>query len=82
MATKFKYEARDTAGKVVKGTVSAGSQSEAVAEVRRRNLTPLDVSKSAGLAGLFAKPAGKKRPMAKKASCKKGELEVLSLIHI
>ena len=31
MATKFKYEARDTAGKVVKGTVSAGSQSEAVA---------------------------------------------------
>ena len=78
MATKFKYEARDTAGKVVKGTVSAGSQSEAVAEVRRRNLTPLDVSKSAGLAGLFAKPVGKKRPMAKKASCKKGELEVFT----
>ena len=37
MATKFKYEARDATGKVVKGAISAASQSMAVAEVRRRN---------------------------------------------
>lgn len=74
MATKFKYEARDAAGKTVKGTLSAGSQSEAVAEVRRRNLTPLDVSKSGGL---FSRPA-KKRQIAKKASVKKGELETFT----
>lgn len=76
MATKFKYEARDESGKVVKGTVSAGSQQEAIAEVRRRNLTPLDVTKSAGLGGLLAK-AGQK-PKAKKSSVKKGELEVFT----
>ena len=53
MATKFKYEARDHAGKVVKGTVSASSQSDAVAEVRRKNLTPLDISKPGGIAALL-----------------------------
>jgi len=78
MATKFKFEARDATGKVVKGAVSADSQTAAVAEVRRRNLTPLDVQKSKGLGGLFAKPAGGKKAMAKKASAKKGELEVFT----
>jgi type IV pilus assembly protein PilC len=78
MATKFKYEAKDKAGKVVRGSVSAGTQSEAVAELRRRNLTPLDVAKSQGLAAMFAKPVGRKRQVAKKASCKKGELEVFT----
>lgn len=78
MATKFNYEAKDPAGKVVRGSVSAGTQSEAVAELRRRKLTPLDVAKSKGLAAMFSKPAGRKRQMAKKASCKKGELEVFT----
>ena len=78
MATKFKYEAKDKAGKVVRGSVSAGTQSEAVAELRRRNLTPLDVAKSQGLAAMFSKPVGRKRQVAKKASCKKGELEVFT----
>ena len=78
MATKFKYEAKDRAGKVVRGSVSAGTQSEAVAELRRRELTPLDVAKSKGLAGMFGKAAGRKRQVAKKASCKKGELEVFT----
>lgn len=75
MTTKFKFEARDATGKVVKGAVKAANQNEALAEVRRRNLTPLDVTKSAGL---FSKPAGGKKAMAKKAWCKKGELEVFT----
>lgn len=66
MATKFKYEARDATGKVVKGAVSATSQSMAVAEVRRRNLVPLDVKQSAGLGGLFKKPVGGKKALAKR----------------
>ena len=78
MATKFKFEARDATGKVVKGAVKAASQSEAIAEVRRRNLTPLEVNKSAGFGGLFSKPVGGKRVMAKRASARKGELEVFT----
>jgi type IV pilus assembly protein PilC len=77
MATKFKYEAKDGAGKVVKGAVTAGSQSEVVADLRKRNLTPVQVTQAGGLGGLFGS-GGKKRTMAKKASVKKGELEVFT----
>ena len=78
MATKFKYEARDQVGKVVKGTVAAASESEAVAVVRRRNLTPVDVRKSAGLVAMFSQPIGGGRGSVKKASCKKGEVELFT----
>ncbi len=81
MTTTFKFEAKDGTGKVVKGSVSAASQADAVAEVRRRNLTPIDVSKAGGfLSGLFGggKPKTGKRVMAKRAWCKKGELEVFT----
>lgn len=78
MATKFKFEARDATGKKVKGAVTATSQSEAIAEVRKRNLTPLEVNKSSGLGGLFSKPKGSKKGMAKKSSARKGELEVFT----
>jgi type IV pilus assembly protein PilC len=83
MTTKFKYEAKDAAGKVVKGSVSAASQADAVADLRRRNLTPVDVSKAGGLLSWFGGGGGGggkagKRGMAKKASCKKGELEVFT----
>jgi type IV pilus assembly protein PilC len=78
MATKFKYEARNKSGKVVKGSVAAGSQSEAIAEVRRRNLTPLDVAKASGLGDLFSGPGGGKKGKARRASAKKGELEVFT----
>ncbi|MBL8752994.1 MAG: type II secretion system F family protein, partial [Planctomycetes bacterium] len=80
MTTTFKFEAKDGTGKVVKGSVSATSQAEAVAEVRRRNLTPIDVTQAGGfLSGLFGKKQkGGKRPMAKRAWCKKGELEVFT----
>ncbi len=78
MATKFKYEARNKSGKVVKGSVAAGSQSEAVAEVRRLNLTPLEVAKASGLSDLFSGSVGGKKAKAKRASAKKGELEVFT----
>ena len=81
MATKFKFEARDATGKVVKGAVKADSQADVLADLRRRNLTPLDVSKSGGLADLFGRGSGggtKRRGTAKRASAKKGELEVFT----
>ena len=78
MASKFKYEARDATGKVVRGAVTATTQSEAVAEVRKRQLMPLEINKSGGLAGLFAKPASGRRTLAKRASAKKGELEIFT----
>ncbi|MCU0864778.1 MAG: type II secretion system F family protein [Planctomycetes bacterium] len=77
MTTKFKFEAKDAAGKVVKGTVSAANQAEVVADLRRRNLQPVEITKSGGFGSMFAKGSGKKK-IAKKASCKKGELEVFT----
>jgi type IV pilus assembly protein PilC len=78
MSTKFKFEARDATGKVVKGAVTASSQSEAIGDLRRRNLTPLNVNKAGGLASMFQKSSGNKRGMAKRASARKGELEVFT----
>lgn len=77
MTTNFKYEAKDAAGKVVKGTVSAGSQAEAVADLRRRNLQPVEITRSSALGSLFGKGSGKKK-VAKKASARRGELEVFT----
>ena len=79
MATSFRYQAKDSAGKTVTGTVSAASQAEVVADLRRRQLTPLDIKKGGG--GLFGGggPKGKSgRKIAKKSSVKKGELEVFT----
>lgn len=79
MTTTFKFEAKDGSGKLVKGSVNAVSQSEAVAEVRRRNLTPIEVTKSAGGFGSWFGGKGKaKKTLAKKASAKRGELEVFT----
>ena len=82
MASTFKFEARDQAGKTVKGSMSAETQNDVVADLRRRNLTPLDIQKSGGGGGLFGgkKQKGGKmnRHLAKKSSVKKGELEVFT----
>jgi hypothetical protein len=48
MTTKFKFEAKDAAGKVVKVSVSANSQADAVADLRKRNLQPMEVTKTGG----------------------------------
>ena len=79
MATKFKYEARDASGKTLRGSLSAASQTEVLADLRRRNLTAFDVKKAGGLFGLGGGGGGpKKVQKAKKASVKKGELEVFT----
>jgi type IV pilus assembly protein PilC len=79
MTTKFKFEAKDAAGKVVKGSVSANSQSDAVADLRKRNLQPVEVTKAGGGFGSwFGKAKGNKRTLAKRASRKKGELEIFT----
>jgi type IV pilus assembly protein PilC len=79
MTTKFKYEAKDAAGKLVKGMLTAASQSEVVADLRRRNLQPIDVTRAGTFEAMFAgggAPTGKKT--AKRASAKKGELDVFT----
>ena len=48
MATKFKFQARDATGKTVKGSVSAETQAEVLSDLRRRNLTPVEVKKTGG----------------------------------
>lgn len=79
MTTKYTFEAKDAAGKVVKGSLSAASQAEAVADLRKRNLTPLDVKAGGGgLLSMFAKKKGPKKSLARRASVKKGELEVFT----
>ncbi|MBK8976508.1 MAG: type II secretion system F family protein [Planctomycetes bacterium] len=75
MATSYKYEAKDTKGKTVKGTVKAGSHNEAVADLRRRSLTPVNVQEAPS--GFFSVSAKGKKTAAK-ASVGKGELEVFT----
>ena len=65
MATKFKYEAKDQSGKLVKGSVSAENQADAVADLRRRNLTPIDVTKSGGWFGGGGGPKTKTKKPSK-----------------
>ncbi|MBK8096466.1 MAG: type II secretion system F family protein [Planctomycetes bacterium] len=81
MATTFKYEARDASGKLVKGTVSAESQSDVVADLRKRNLTPVEIKRSGGAmfggGGKAATGKGGKK-LATRSSVKKGELEVFT----
>lgn len=83
MTTKFKFEAKDQAGKVVKGSVAAASQADVVADLRRRNLTPVEVTKAGGLLSWFggggaAAPGGKRKKKASRSSARKGELEVFT----
>ncbi|MCA8974662.1 MAG: type II secretion system F family protein, partial [Planctomycetes bacterium] len=75
MATKFKFQAKDAAGKVVKGSVSAATQQEVLKDLRRRNLTPVEVSKAGGFGAMLAAANNK---TATKSSVKKGELEVFT----
>ncbi|MCB9868487.1 MAG: type II secretion system F family protein [Planctomycetes bacterium] len=75
MATTFKYSAKDMSGKTVKGTVKAASQDEALADLKRRRLTPVDIKASGGLLG--GRGGGGKRK-ATRSSCKKGEVEVFT----
>ena len=77
MATSFKYQAKDAAGKTVTGTVTANTQGDVVADLRRRSLTPLSIKKAGG-GFLSAGGSGGKKKTVKKASAKKGELEMFT----
>lgn len=75
MATTFKYQAKDTAGKTVSGTITAESQAHVMEDLKRRKLMPIEVKKSGGL---FGGLRGGRKKVATKASAKKGELEVFT----
>ena len=78
--SNFKYQAKDASGRTVTGTISAASQNDVVADLRRRQLTPIEIKKS-GL-GFFkggGKTEGGRKPKgAKKSSVRRGELEVFT----
>ena len=57
---KFKYVARDAAGKRVSQTVEAGSKEEVLGNLRKENLTALSVSEEAG-AAVAAPPRTKQK---------------------
>lgn len=82
MASTYKFEARDPTGRVIKGKLSAATQGEVVADLRRRQLTPVEIWR---VGGAFALLSGKRAPLAErkkktvtKASVKRGELEVFT----
>jgi type IV pilus assembly protein PilC len=76
MATTFKYQAKDAAGKTVTGTVMADSQNQVIDDLRKRRLTPIEIKSAGG--GWFGKGAAKSKKVAKRASVKRGELEVFT----
>jgi type IV pilus assembly protein PilC len=79
MGTTFKYQAKDASGRTVSGTLTANTQNDVVADLRRRALTPIQIKKASG-GSLFSqrKSAGGGKKTAKKSSVKKGELEVFT----
>ena len=79
MPSTFKFVAKDASGRTVKGTIKADTQTDVVANLRRRRLTPVGIKKAVGGgsigSSLLAQAAGK---TVKRASAKKGELEVFT----
>lgn len=76
MATTFKFQAKDIAGKTVSGTITADSQTQVIEDLRKRRLTPINIKASRG--SLFGGRGSKTKKKATRASCKKGELEVFT----
>ena len=76
MPSTFKFVAKDASGRTVKGTIKADTQTDVVADLRRRRLTPVGIKKAGGGLGALAQQA--KQKTASKASAKKGELEVFT----
>lgn len=76
MPSTFKFVAKDASGCTVKGTIKADTQTDVVADLRRRRLTPVGIKKTSGGLGALAQQA--KQKTASKASAKKGELEVFT----
>jgi type IV pilus assembly protein PilC len=78
MSNQFKYSAKDQSGRTVTGTLSAESQNEVVGELRRKNLTPIDIKKVGRATASSGQDGERKKPGAKKASAKKGEVSLFT----
>ena len=78
MTTTFKFEARDASGRTVKGTVSANTQNDVIADLRRRQLTPVNIKKTGGLGKSLVGSGPKKKKTARRSSARKGELETFT----
>src|SRR5687767_4503302 len=81
---QFKYDAIGTDGRTVSGRLEAASKTECVAELRKRNLTPLDVQEKGGRSSKAPAPrtpepppgapaAGRKAPAATAPKTAKGK---------
>lgn len=79
MATTYKFEAKDASGRTVSGTLTASTQADVVADLRRKSLVPVSILESRKGGGFLSLSRGEKtQKQAKKASVKKGELEVFT----
>ncbi|MEZ5978918.1 MAG: type II secretion system F family protein [Planctomycetota bacterium] len=84
--SEFNYDARDASGNSVQGTVQAETQAQAIAELRRKNLTPVSIKVASG-GKLFgrkakAKPAPGPTQSAPVSGEKKGLLASLSSLQL
>jgi len=73
----FRYAAKDATGKTVEGTIQAEDRSEAVAELRRQNLTVVRMV-SGGSKGKKEGGKSKLSGKAKRASCNRQELVIFT----
>lgn len=64
----FSYDARDAQGNQVQGNIEAETQAQALAELRKKNLTPVSIKQGGGK-GLFGR-GGKSKPAKAKAAPK------------
>jgi type IV pilus assembly protein PilC len=80
MPTTFKFQAKDTSGKTVSGTITADSQTQVIEDLRKRRLTPINIKANRGslFGGLGGAKGARKKKTATKASVKRGELEVFT----
>ncbi|QDU85723.1 Type II secretion system protein F [Planctomycetes bacterium Pla163] len=68
----FNYDARDDQGNSVQGSVTAETQAQALAQLRKRNLTPVSIKPSGSTKSLFGRTP-KDKPKAKPKSTSSNE---------
>ena len=74
MANKFTFTAKDNSGRTVTGQISATSQGEVVAELRRKNLTPVSIKAGGGRSLPGRKGRGKEKVFRGKAKANLTEI--------
>ncbi|MBI5362258.1 MAG: type II secretion system F family protein [Planctomycetes bacterium] len=71
--TTFKYAAKGPGGKTVEGTINANDKNEAVAELRKQNLTVMQVEETAA-----ARKTASTGFLGKQPRCKKADLVIFT----